>query len=77
MNVHRHFKTIDDTLFLINISYEHDEPTVVLKDFTMHSIVDNIVGPNIVKNELKDFDSLALTNIFDILIGDGVIQSHK
>lgn len=76
VHVHRHFKTIDKTLFLINISYEHDESTVVLKNFTMHTIVDNVVGPNIVKNELKDFDSLALTNIFDILIVDGVIQSH-
>ena len=40
----------------------------------MHSIVDNIVGPNIVKKELKDFDALALSNIFDILIGDGALS---
>jgi hypothetical protein len=77
MNVHRHFKTIDETLFLINISYEHDESTIVLTNFTMHPIVDNIVGPNIVKKELKEFDTVALTNIFDILIADGILNFHK
>ena len=49
MNVHRHFKTIDDCVFLINISYEIHDSIVALKNFTMHAIQDEVVGPNIVK----------------------------
>jgi hypothetical protein len=73
VNVHRHFKTIDDCLFLINISYELHDSIVALKNFTMHAIQDEVVGPNIVKNELNTYDEYALGQIFDILKRDGVI----
>jgi hypothetical protein len=43
----------------------------------MHAIVEEIVGPNIVKKELEEFDTIALDNIFDILINDGVFDPHK
>jgi len=74
MHVHRHFKYIDDALFLINISYRYEESIVCLENFTMHPIHNDIVGPNFVKKELKEFDTLALDNILDILLSDGVIQ---
>lgn len=77
MNIHRHFKTIDNTLFLINISYELEESMVVLKNFTMHPIVEDVVGTNIVKKRLEEFDTFALDNIFDIMINDGVFNPHK
>lgn len=77
MNIHRHFKTIDNTLFLINISYELEESMVVLKNFTMHPIVEDVVGDNIVKKRLEEFDTFALDNIFDIMINDGVFDPHK
>jgi len=77
MRVHRHFKIIDNTLFLINISFELEDSMIVLKNFTMHAIVEEIVGPNIVKKELEEFDTIALDNIFDILINDGVFDPHK
>jgi len=73
MNVHRHFKTIDDCLFLINISYENNESIIVLKNFTMHAIVDEVVGPNIVKKQLAEYDEHALEQIFAILKNDGVV----
>lgn len=75
MNIHRHFKTIDDTLFLVNISYDVEQSLIILKNFTMHAIKDNIVGPNIVKKDLEEFDTLALSNIFDILKDDGLFNT--
>jgi hypothetical protein len=39
----------------------------------MHAIQDEVVGPNIVKNELNTYDEYALGQIFDILKRDGVI----
>jgi hypothetical protein len=77
MRVHRHLKHIDNTLFLINISFELEDSIIVLKNFTMHAIVEDIIGPNIVKEKLEQFDILALDNIFDILINDGVFNPHK
>lgn len=73
VNVHRHFKTIDDCLFLINISYELHDSIVALKNFTMHAIQDEVVGPNIVKKDLNAYNEYALEQIFDILKSDGVI----
>lgn len=75
MNIHRHFKTIDDTLFVVNISYDVEQSLIILKNFTMHAIKDNIVGPNIVKKDLEEFDTLALSNIFDILTDDGLFNT--
>lgn len=72
VNIHRHFKTIDNCLFLINISYENDESIVVLKNFTMHAIVDEVVGPNIVKKQLAEYDEHALCKILEILREDGI-----
>lgn len=77
MRIHRHLKHIDNTLFLINISFELEESMIVLKNFTMHAIVEDIVGPNIVKKGLEEFDTFALDNIFDIMINDGVFDPHK
>ena len=77
MRVHRHFKYIDGVMFLINISFELEDSIMVLKNFTMHAIVEDIVGPNIVKNQLEEFDTLALDNIFEIMINDGVFDPHK
>lgn len=64
-------------MFLINISFELEDSIMVLKNFTMHAIVEDIVGPNIVKNQLEEFDTLALDNIFEIMINDGVFDPHK
>jgi len=80
MYIHRHIKSIDNVLFLINISYEYEESYVILTNFTMHPIVDEIVGANIVKNKVDDFDEFALNNIYDILITDGIFGAagpHK
>jgi len=77
MRVHRHFRIIDESMFLINISFELEDSMIVLKNFTMHAIVEDIVGPNIVKEQLEKFDIIALDNIFDILIFDGVFDPNK
>jgi len=76
MNVHRHFKTIDDAVFLFNISYEAEENQVnliILKNFTIHPIVDGVVGPDCVKKELGDYTEYALSNILQILHNDGIL----
>jgi hypothetical protein len=76
MNIHRHFKTIDDTVFLFNISYETEENLgnrIILKNFTIHPIVDGVVGPNCVKKELGDYTEYALSNILQILYNDGIL----
>ena len=77
MRVHRHFKYIDGAMFLINISFELEDSIMVLKNFTMHAIAEDIVGANIVKNQVEEFDTLALDNIFEIMINDGVFDPHK
>jgi len=76
MIVHRHFKTIDDAVFLFNISYEAEENQVnliILKNFTIHPIVDGVVGPDCVKKELGDYTEYALSNILQILHNDGIL----
>jgi hypothetical protein len=73
MNIHRHFKTTDDTVFLFNISYAAEENLIILKKFTIHPIVDGVVGPDCVKKELGDYTEYALSNILQILHDDGTI----
>ena len=73
MHVHRHFKIVDDTLFLFNISYEIDDNLIILQNFTIHQIIDGIVGPNCVKKELSDYNPYALNNILQILHNDGIV----
>jgi hypothetical protein len=73
MNVHRHFKVIDDSIFLFNISYEVEENLIILKNFTIHPIVDGIVGPDCVKKELCEYSEYALSNILQILYRDGIL----
>jgi hypothetical protein len=76
MNIHRHFKTIDDTVFLFNISYEtegNQGNLIILKNFTIHPIVDGVVGPDCVKKELCEYSEYALSNILQILHKDGIL----
>ena len=73
MNIHRHFKTIDDTVFLFNISYEAEENLIILKKITIHPIVDGVAGPDCVKKELGDYTEYALSNILQILHDDGAL----
>jgi hypothetical protein len=73
MNVHRHFKVIDDSIFLFNISYDVEGNLIILKNFTIHPIVDGIVGPDCVKKELCEYSEYALNNILQILHRDGIL----
>ncbi len=73
MNVHRHFRKSDDTLFLFNISYEINHGVIILRNFTMHKIENEIVGPNCVKHAEDDYTEYALANILQILYDDGVV----
>jgi hypothetical protein len=38
----------------------------------MHAIVDEVVGPNIVKKQLAEYDEHALCKILEILREDGI-----
>jgi len=73
MNIHRHIKTINGENFLLNISYTMDNKLIVLHNFTMHPIIDGIVGADFVKKELIEYDDYAFNQIFEILKKDGVL----
>jgi len=78
MHVHRHFKKIEDVMFLINITYLFEDMTIILQNFTMHAISsEGIIGENIVKRPLEEFDERTLNKVFEILNDDGVFDTHK
>lgn len=65
-------------MFLINISYLFEDMTIILQNFTMHAISsEGIIGENIVKRPLEEFDERTLNKVFEILNDDGVFDTHK
>jgi len=73
-HVHRHFKLIEELLYMYNITFStHEDGCIEIIDLTLHAVsADGIADRNVFPENVEITTGIKL-NVLKMLIADGVI----